>query len=225
MQSETGEQVVRSMTPAECLRRILRFEKPEFIPNYELLREIIETRTELALRVLDKVMDAAPFTILHFWEDAACNSGPLIAPDVFEELAVPAYRRIVDLFRAKGGEIVSLDSDGDIWRLIPGWIAGGIDHLWPMEVRAGMDVAALRRQFGHAFSMRGGIEKMILFEGDDVMRRELERVAPVVEDGGYMPMIDHSVPSGVTFDAFCRYMELKQEILGIRCEPRRPGAP
>ena len=57
------------------------------------------------------------------------------------------------------------------------------------------------------------------------MRRELERVAPVVEDGGYMPMIDHSVPSGVTFDAFCRYMELKQEILGIRCEPRRPGAP
>jgi hypothetical protein len=181
-----------------------------------LLRDIIDTRTELALHVIGTVMDRVPFSMLHFWEDIAFKGGPFVPPDVFQELAVPAYRRIVDLFKSKGGRIVSVDSDGDISLLLPGWIEGGINHVWPMEVNAGMDVVALRKQYGKAFSMRGGINKFILFEGKDAMRRELERVAPVVEDGGYMPMIDHSVPTGVTFKDFCVYMELKREILGIR---------
>jgi len=84
-----------------------------------------------------------------------------------------------------------------------------------MEVQAGMDVVALRKQYGKAFSMRGGINKFILFGTKDDIRKELERVAPVAEEGGFMPMIDHSVPTGVTFENFCIYMELKKEILGV----------
>jgi len=156
---------------------------------------------------------------LHFWEDMAYQAGPLISPKIFAELAGEAYARIIRLFKSKGGQIVSLDSDGDIRKLIPLWIQCGVNHLWPMEVKAGMDVAALRQQYGRAFSMRGGIDKFVLFDGPDAMCRELERVAPIVEEGGYMPMIDHSVPPGVTFDNFCRYMELKREILGVRYIP------
>lgn len=203
---------LKEMMGYENLCRALFDDRP-------LVKEIIDTRTDLALAVINKVMDRIPFSILHFWEDMAYQSGPLINPKVFAELAGEAYTRIIELFKSKGGQIVSLDSDGDIRKLIPLWIQCGVNHLWPMEVKSGLDVVALRKQYGRAFSMRGGIDKFILFDSPDAMRRELERIAPVAEDGGYMPMIDHSVPPGVSFENFCRYMELKQEILGVRYIP------
>jgi len=181
-----------------------------------LLEEMIWTRTDLALTVLDTLMDRVPFAILHFWEDIAYNAGPLISPKLFGELIAPAYRAIIDLFRAKGGQIVSVDSDGDIRLLIPGWLEAGVNHFWPMEAKANVDVVALRREYGRSFTMRGGINKHALLAGKDAIRRELERVAPVVEDGGYMPMIDHSIPEGIPFEDFCAYMELKHEILGVQ---------
>jgi len=186
-----------------------------------LLEEIIWTRTELALAILGKLMSRVPFTILHFWEDIAFNTGPLVSPQLFHELVVPAYKAIIDLFRAKGGQIVSVDSDGDIRLLIPGWLEAGVNHIWPMEFKANMDVVALRKEYGRSFTMRGGINKHALLEGKDAIRRELERVAPVVQDGGYMPMIDHSIPEGVPFEVFCEYMELRREILGVQWKGAR----
>jgi hypothetical protein len=222
----SGEQLLQMAGPSMLgeLKEYMGFENlcVTLYTDRELIREIIRTRTELALHIIDTVMDKVTFPILHFWEDIAYKSGPFFSPAVFEELAVPAYREIVDVFKSKGGQIISLDSDGDINLLIPGWLKGGINHIWPMEVNANMDVVALRRRYGHSFSMRGGINKFILLQDKDAMRRELERIAPVMHDGGYMPMIDHSVPTGVSFENFCLYMELKKEILGIRTIPREP---
>jgi len=180
-----------------------------------LVEEIMETRTELALGILGRAFDEVDFDALHFMEDIAFNSGPILSPAMFEELAVPRYRRLADFYRSMGGEIVSVDSDGDVSELIPGWLEGGINHIWPLEVHAGMDVVALRRRYGHAFSMRGGVDKFALLRGKDAIDRELERVAPVVQDGGYIPHLDHQIPAGVTFESFCYYMERKKELLGL----------
>ncbi len=182
--------------------------------DFEMLGEIVETRAVLAESVINKMSEEIDFDVLHFWEDLAFNNGPLISPQHLEKLAGPMYRRLADLFRSKGGRIVSVDSDGDIWELIPVWIRNGINHIWPMEYKAGMDVVRVRAEFGHSFSMRGGINKYALLEGKDAIDRELDRIAPVVQDGGYIPMLDHHVPEGVTFDNFCYYIEKKKELLG-----------
>ncbi len=212
-----GEQLVQCFGPGMIgeLKEIMGYENL-CIAMYEdrkLLEEIIWTRTELAMRVLDRVMDRVKFPILHFWEDIAYNGGPLIAPRLFRELAVPAYRELIALFRRKGGQVASVDSDGDIRQLIPGWLEAGVTHFVPMEVKAGMDVVALRKEYGRSLTMRGGIDKHVLFRGQEAIRRELERVAPVAEEGGYLPMIDHSIPPGVPFEDYGYYIEIKKEIL------------
>jgi uroporphyrinogen decarboxylase len=181
-----------------------------------LIEEILETRTQLALDILGRGLEETDFDVMHFWEDIAYNSGPILSPTMFDEIAVPRYKRLVDFFRSKGGEIVSVDSDGDITRLLPLWMKAGVNHFWPMEVNAGMDVVALRKQYGHAFSMRGGINKYALLESKAAIERELDRVAPVVQDGGYIPHLDHQIPCGVTFENFCYYVEQKRKLLGIR---------
>ncbi len=179
----------------------------------ELIEEMMETRTQLALDILGRAFDEVDFDVFHFWEDIAYNNGPILSPAMFERFAVPRYKRLSDFFRNKGGKIVSVDSDGDIRELIPGWLRGGVNHFWPMEANAGMDVVALRREYGHAFSMRGGVNKYALLEGKEAIDRELDRIAPVVQDGGYIPSIDHGIPVGVTFENLCYYHERKKEVL------------
>ena len=55
-----------------------------------------------------------------------------------------------------------LDSDGNVEELIPCWLEVGINFIYPMEVAAGMDVVALRRQFGKGLLIGCGMEKRIL---------------------------------------------------------------
>ena len=177
-----------------------------------MVEELMEKRTELACQILGKALDQAEFDFLWFWEDMAFRNGPMISPALFEQIAKPRYRRIADWYRAQGGEIVAVDSDGDVRELIPVWIEAGINHIWPLEPFAGMDVVALREQYGHAFSMRGGIDKFCVAKGKEAIDRELDRVWPVVQDGGYIPHLDHMLPHA-SFEDYCYYMERKKQML------------
>jgi uroporphyrinogen decarboxylase len=183
-----------------------------------MIEEIMEKRTELALAILDRAVTEVEFDMLWFWEDIGYRNGPILSPEVFEKLAVPRYKRLSDWYRSRGGEIVSVDSDGDVRLLIPGWLRGGINHIWPLEPFAGMDVVALRREYGQAFSMRGGIDKFCIAGGKEAIDRELDRVCPVVQDGGFIPHLDHMVPDA-PFENYCYYMEQKHLLLGTRPKP------
>ena len=178
----------------------------------DMIEEIMEARTQLALQILDRAIEEVDFDMLWFWEDCAFRNGPILSPEMFEKLATPRYRRLADWYRSRGGDIVAVDSDGDIRKLIPGWIEGGINHIWPLEPFSGVDVVALRREYGQAFSMRGGVDKFCVGQGREAIDRELDRVFPVVQDGGFIPHLDHHLPT-CTFDDYCYYMERKKQML------------
>ena len=91
-----------------------------------------------------------------------------------------------------------MDSDGYIGELIPIWIEAGINACDPIEVAAGNDIVAFRRQFGKKMAYRGGIDKRAIAKGGEVMRAEVMRVAPLLEDGGFIPGCDHGVPPDVS---------------------------
>lgn len=216
------EHVVALWAPSMIgrVKQIMGFENycVTLYEDRELIEEIMETQTQLALDILGRAFDEVDFDMLFFWEDIGYCGGPIISPEMFEELAVPRYRRLTDFYRSKGGEIVMVDSDGDVRKLIPGWLRGGINHIWPLEVNACMDVVALRAEYGQDFSMRGGVDKFVVTKGRDAIDRELDRVSSVVADGGYIPHLDHQI-DGVLFEDYCYYMEKKKELLGVR--PRK----
>lgn len=182
--------------------------------NRPMLEEMLDKMTDLAMAILPKAVHEAQPDMLWFWEDMAFRNGPFVGPRVFDELAVPRYKRLTDWYRKLGGDIVAVDSDGDVRLLIPGWIKGGINHIFPFEVFAGMDVVSIRKQYGQAFSMRGGMDKFVVAKGKDAINRELDRVYPVVQDGGYIPHLDHMLPHA-PFENYCYYMERKKQMLGI----------
>lgn len=75
-----------------------------------------------------------------------------------------------------------------------------------------MDVVAVRKEYGQAFSMRGGVDKFCVSKGKEAIDRELERIFPVVQDGGFIPHLDHQLPD-CTFEDYCYYIERKKLML------------
>lgn len=73
-----------------------------------------------------------------------------------------------------------------------------------------MDVAAIRREYPD-FLMIGGFDKMCMFEGPDAVRREFERLLPVIRSGRYLPAMDHQTPPGTTLETYRAYARMLRE--------------
>jgi uroporphyrinogen decarboxylase len=114
---------------------------------------------------------------------------------------------VVDFARSRGVRYFCLDSDGRVDSLVPIWLDAGIDILYPFEVQAGMDVNDIRRRFGRQCRIWGGVDKRPLARGFQDIDREIERVKPLIDDGGYVPMLDHSAPPDIPYANYCYFME------------------
>ena len=77
-----------------------------------------------------------------------------------------------------------------------------------------MDVVEIRRIYGHDLAIAGGINKRAVAAGGDAMRREVDRVMPLVQDGGYFPELDHSAPPDISWGHFGEYMAYLLHRLG-----------
>ena len=122
-------------------------------------------------------------------EDMSYNHGPMLSEELFNEFIKPYYQRLIPEIK-KHGTRVFVDSDGDVTRAVPWFRGAGVEGILPLERQSGVDVAAIRREYPD-FLMIGGFDKMCMFEGPDAVRREFERLLPVIRSGRYLPAMDH----------------------------------
>jgi len=154
------------------------------------------------------------------WEDICFNSGPICTPDFFRREAVPRYKRIISVLNENGCDIAYTDCDGNINALVQGWLDAGVNTMFPVEVHGGSDPVELRRRFGSELRLMGGVDKMVLQADKASIKKELERLKPLVEEGGFIPHVDHRVQPTVPFDNYLYYLDLKRDMFGAG--KRRP---
>ena len=176
------------------------------------MHDVLAHLTELWLGLFEETLSQTDVDLAYFWEDMSYKSGSMVSPRVFREFLLPVYQRINGFFGEHGIDTVLLDTDGNVWGLIPLFLEGGVTGLYPFEVRGGMDVAEVRKAYPR-LQMMGGIDKNALVEGPKAIDAELARVAPVILSGGYVPAVDHYVHPAVPWDHFLYYRERLAEIL------------
>lgn len=185
-----------------------------FYDDPVLIERMMEERAESVIRITEEVMKHTRVDAFWYWEDMAYKHGPLMDPRMFRRFAFKHYRRVNDWLASRGIRHIGLDSDGNITDLIPLWVESGITHLWPFEVQSGMDVLQVRGTYGKALGLVGGIDKRALTRGFPEIHREIDRVMPLVEAGGYIPELDHSVPPNVSWPNFIEYVRYTKHRLG-----------
>ena len=182
----------------------------------ELYEEIIHTVGELCLKVAGRVLALGlTFDFGHFWEDICFKSGPLVRPSVFRELVGPWYKKITSLLKAHGVDIVSVDCDGKIDELVPVWLENGVNTMFPIEVgtwHASFD--NWRRIYGRDLRGVGGMDKRVFAQDYTAVDREIERLKPIVDMGGYIPCPDHRIPPDAKWENVQYYCERFRKTFG-----------
>ena len=144
--------------------------------------------------------------IVFWWEDMAEKHGPCISPRLYEKFLLPHYKKVTSFFRENGIDRVLMDSDGNIKPLLNLLVKAGITGLWPLEVNAGMDAVAVRKEYGDKFFLVGNLDKRELAQGGERMRREVDSKVPVLKQmGGYIPGADHLIHVEFTLERFREY--------------------
>jgi uroporphyrinogen-III decarboxylase len=181
----------------------------------EWIEEMIEYMTEFQLATIKRAVEEVQIDLCHFWEDMAFNHGPIISPAMFRKWLTPRYKRITDFLHAHGCEFAIVDCDGNINCVVDGWLDGGVNIMFPLEIRGRTDPKWMREQFGRRVLLAGGVDKTQLAGTREMIDREIERITPLVEQGGYIPHVDHRCPPDVSYDNYLYYLKRKREAFGI----------
>ncbi|MCL2641035.1 MAG: hypothetical protein FWD53_09345, partial [Phycisphaerales bacterium] len=181
-----------------------------------LYERIIEDIADFYLAMHTKLLTVARFDFAYFHEDCCFNTGPMISPELYNKFYHKHYVCMIGAYRKLGVPLMILDSDGKVDDLIPCWLDSGFDVIFPIEVGTWRhDPVELRNRFGKSLRMFGGINKHVIPRGEAAIRRELEPLRPLVEQGGYIPIPDHRIPPDCSLEQFLTYVRLFKEIFGV----------
>jgi uroporphyrinogen decarboxylase len=181
----------------------------------QLFGEMIDTVGELCYQTtLETLKLSGPvFDFGHFWEDICYRAGPLVNPRVFRNRVGPHYRRITDLLHSNGINLVSVDCDGKIDDLIPTWLENGVNVMFPIEVGIwNASIAPWRAKFGPEIRGVGGVDKKAFSRGYSEVDKEIERLKPLVDLGGYIPCPDHRLPPDAKWENIQYYCERMKKV-------------
>ena len=198
------------------MRNLLGVEQLSYLyaDDEELYVEIIDTIAGLAYRCAERVLETgAKFDYAHFWEDICFKNGPLVSPYVFEDYVAPHYKKITELLKKNGIDIVSVDCDGWIDRLVPIWLQNGVNTMFPIEVGTwNASIAPWREQYGKELRGVGGMNKTVFAYDYQAIDAEIERLKPLIELGGYIPCPDHRIAPDAKFENVQYYCDKMQNL-------------
>ena len=148
-----------------------------------------------------------------FYEDMGFKGRPFMSPSMYREIVLAGHKLTFDYAKSRGLPII-VHSCGYVAPLLPGLIEAGMDCLQVIEVKAGMDLVQLYRQYGERLSFMGGVDVRVLYSNDRAqVDLELEAKIPVVKGNyGYMLHSDHSIPNTVDYDTYRYFVDRGLEL-------------
>lgn len=146
------------------------------------------------------------------YDDVAASWGTFVGPKRYEQIFMPALRRMVKAYREAGARWVMHHSDGNVLSLLDMWVDAGIDAINPVEYRTGMDPVKIREQFGNKLVCVGGLDNCeILPRGDrSEIRDHIQHLAQAGADGGYI-IGPHSIGPDISIETMQYVLELLEE--------------
>jgi uroporphyrinogen decarboxylase len=179
-----------------------------------LIDETMEHVTHFMLSLIEQGLREVRFDFAILAEPIASWHGPVVGPKTYRRHVLPGLRRVVDRLRGAGIDIIVLQTHGAVKPLIPLALEAGVNTLWIGSARAAnLSCEDLRKEFGRDLALIGGLDVRALEKGSRAIEREIMSVVPpLLEQGGYVPMVDERVRSYISFRDYAHYRELIRDL-------------
>jgi uroporphyrinogen decarboxylase len=179
----------------------------------DLIADITQTLSDLWFKLWSRAMEETRIDVIFFWEDMAGKQGSLISPTMFRRFMTPHYRRLTDLARRHGAQMLSVDSDGFMHELTGLFLEAGVPIVYPYEVQAANDIPMLLAKHP-ALRVMGGMDKRAMIYGRATIDAEMERVRPLLAGGRMLPFPDHLIPPDVSWENYQYFVWRWKELIG-----------
>ncbi len=187
-----------------------------FYDDPELLHAIQREHTKYIKQWIDMVLTHTQIDYVYFFEDMAYNNGSFISDETFDEFMMPYYHEVVGYMRSRGIKKMLVDSDGNTVKLTDKFVEAGMDCHSPLEINSGSQPAVIRERHPK-LALIGGVDKLTLAATRADIDRELAKLPPILEKGGYIPALDHRVQPDVPMANYQYYIDRKRKILEKYC--------
>lgn len=178
-----------------------------------LVHEMMEFIADFTIEMSKPFLEVSDCDYVFINEDMSMKNGPLIGPAKYKEFIYPHMKRLVDFYKKNGVKYVFVDTDGNCEALLPLLMDAGVDGIWPLERVANMDPIRIRKEFGKDLRLTGAVDKMELAKGKKAIDAHLATLVPLIEEGGFIPTVDHTVPPDVSLENFLYYFKRKEDLL------------
>ncbi len=190
----------------------------KFYDAPDLLHDCMKQWLLLADKITASNQKFVTFDEVFFGEDICYNNGSLISQDMIKEFLFPYYQQLLSNIKSRQLDksrklFIQLDSDGFVDDILDLYKEGiGMNVCSPFEVASGSDVVKTAEKHPDLV-ISGGIDKRILASTKESIKRELERIIPVMKKrGGFIPTCDHGVPEEVPLENYLYYRKLMLEM-------------
>ena len=182
-----------------------------------LMERVLEVKLGWWGAILPELVDAVD--VVGEADDLGGQATPLFSPKTYRELVKPLHAELFSFIRARTRAKILFHSCGAIRELLPDLVEIGVDVLNPVQVSAaGMESAALKREFGRDLVFWGGgvDTQRVLGAGTpaDVRAEVARRIADLAPGGGFVFASIHNIQANVPAENLAALWETVEELGG-----------
>ena len=169
---------------------MLMFTEQEFVED--LLDKILENQIEVVKNAIKMGADVIDDT-----DDYAFNTGPLMSPDMFDEIIVPRLTKFTEAVHAAGAKLIK-HTDGNVNKILGSIVGCGVDAYHSIDPMAGMDIAQVKQQYGDKITLFGNVDcgNLLSFkQPEDVYEAVRNCIRVAAPGGGYVLASSNTIPS------------------------------
>ncbi len=164
----------------------------------ELVARLVEMSVDLNIQLAgEAARHGADFVFTG--DDYSSGQAPFIAPATFRKLLYPGLKRVVRGFHEHGLPAIK-HTDGNIMPLMDMIVDAEFDCLDPIDPLGGMDMALMKRKYGHVFALKGNVNcatTLVSGTAQQVVGETLDVIAAAAEGGGLIVSSSNSIHSSV----------------------------
>lgn len=184
-----------------------------FYDQPELIHEMFSFWNEFALRMIKPFLSKVNIDVFVLMEDLAYNTAPHLSPDIYKEFWLPYQDKIIAEVKKHKIKNICLWTAGDYDVMIPMLMDHGINCIFPIErCSPNMDPYILRKKYGKELKMSGGIPWNCLTKGPKAIDEEIEKLIPLIQEGGFIPALDDMVSPEISLENYKYYINKLKSI-------------
>lgn len=202
--AESGEEiavVARVKDVFSQPRDLMGFEN--FLMAFYLDPELVERMMQMCVaystQVAKNLVEIGVRAIV-VGDDIAHNLGLLLKPEMYLEQVYPYFKELVGNCK-RLGLLVIKHSDGDLRAVLPELVDSGIDCLDPIDPLGNMDLAYMKRTYGHRIALKGNVDCVRTLVEKSVSEVRAEVARCMLEGsigGGHIISSSNSIHKGIS---------------------------